>query len=773
MTHSNPRARSNNPFYLRRKRRLSLAVSAALAGILGGLIGTQPALAQPGSEAIEEVIVKARKRDESITDIPDAVTVFTADTIERAGINNVNDFANLTPNLMIREGFRDGVSFITMRGISTAQQGLPPVTVVVDGVQVAALDFINQGLVDIESIEVLRGPQGALYGAGAMAGAINITTAMPSDEMEGRLRVTGASGNDLRLQGVISGPLGDSENWSYRARASYRDFDGVVDNVRGDEVDFDEALQLGGRLLYEGDRLTADFRASFGAYEAGAIEQSRIPARPLSPNDSPFTARHAIPDFTGALFVPVLSIDQTVNDFDGTAFDIQSDFLGAEERDFVNLSMKLDYEFDQFTLTSITSYDDADQELAGDSDWAATDILGIAGAAASGFFPSLTGLTNVTGRAQSLDDDFEAFTQEFRLTSNNNGRFRWLAGAWYQDREARTVLSLPVAQNTNQLGPDFFQAVGAPFPRTDFKNDELWALFGQVNYDISDRLELTVGLRYDDATYDNTGYQCFGCEDAAFLLPSNDEFGNVVNTPEESDDDLQPKVSLSYDWSDQLMTYATYAEGYRPGFFNTGNPTAAESTENIELGFKYADASNRWSLYGAIFRIDYSEQQFSTIIGGPPFRLTTNIPSVDIDGLELEAALRATDDWTLSAGYGYVDAEESGSGLAVPNVPDYTFNLSSDYRFPVGESLDGSFRIDYRRQGSWYLARQELYEVTDRDYLNVRVSVAGENWMVTAFGTNVLEEFQANEFGLIDGVVGFVRSWSGGRQFGLEATWNF
>ncbi|MEM9533080.1 MAG: TonB-dependent receptor [Pseudomonadota bacterium] len=747
------------------------AVAAAVA--CGLIVAPAPASAQSGDVMLEEIVVKARKRDESLQDIPDAVTVFTADTIAAAGINTVNDFANLTPNLMIREGFRDGVSFITMRGISTAQQGLPPVTVVVDGVQVAALDFINQGLVDIESIEVLRGPQGALYGAGAMAGAINITTAAPTDTQTGRVRITGASGNDLRLQGVLSGPVGESGDWSYRVRGSYRDFDGVVDNVRGEEVDFDEALQLGGRLLYEGERLTADFRASIGNYEAGAIEQPRIPVRPLADTDSEFVRRHALADFTGAQFVPVTGIDTAVNDFDGAGFRIDSDFLGSEERDFVNLSMKLDYEFEGFTLTSITSYDDADQELAGDSDWAFADILGIAGAAGSGLFPDLAGLTNVTGRAQALNDDFEAFTQEFRITSSGDSPLRWLAGAWYQDREATTVLSLPVALNTNQLGPDFFGAVGAPFPRTDVKNDELWALFGQVNYDITEDLELTVGLRYDDATYDDTGYLCFACEDASALIPTNDEFGNVVNTLEQSDDDLQLKVSLSYDWSEQLMTYLTYAEGYRPGFFSTGNPTEAESTENVEVGFKYTAPSNRFSVYGALFRIDYSEQQFGTIIGGPPFRLTTNIPAVDIDGLELELLSRPTDNWTLSAGYGYVDAEESSNGFAAPNVPEYTLNISSDYAFPVGQNLDGSFRIDWRRQGSWYLARQELYEVSERDYLNVRVSVAGEAWTVTAFGTNVLDEFQPNEFGLIDGTVGIVKSWSGGRQFGLEATYSF
>ncbi|MFK7958034.1 MAG: TonB-dependent receptor, partial [Lysobacterales bacterium] len=613
---------------------------SALALAITTVLGIAPAGAQSGSGMLEEIVVKARKRDESLQDIPEAVTVFNADTIAAAGINTVNDFANLTPNLMIREGFRDGTSFITMRGISTAQQGLPPVTVVVDGVQVAALDFINQGLVDIESIEVLRGPQGALYGAGAMAGAINITTAAPTDTTQGKFKISGASGNDLRLQGILSGPVGESDDWSYRVRASYRDFDGVVDNVRGEEVDFDEALQVGGRLLFRGERLTADFRASVGDYEAGAIEQARIPVRPLADTDSEFVRRHALADFTGAQFVPVLSIDQTVNDFDGAGFQIDSDFLGAEEREFVNLSMKLDYEFDAFTLTSVTSYDDADQQVAGDSDWASADILGIAGAAGSGLFPALTGLSNVTGRAQSLNDDFEAFTQELRITSNTDSRFRWLAGAWYQDREAQTVLSLPVALNGNQLGPDFFGAVGAAFPRTDLKNDELWAVFGQINYDITDDLELTVGLRYDDATYDDTGFLCFGCNDLAAVIPTNDDVGNVVNTLEQSDDELQPKVSLSYDWNDQLMTYVTYAEGYRPGFFSTGNPTEAEGTENVELGFKYTSESNRFSIYGALFQIDYSEQQFGTIIGGPPFRLTTNIPSVDIDGLELEAQAR-------------------------------------------------------------------------------------------------------------------------------------
>ena len=752
-------------------RLLAFTLPLCLVGLGAAFMPAQSS-AQDAEEAsepavLEEIVVRARKRDENLTDIPDAVTVFTESLIEAAGIQSVNDFANLTPNLVIR----DGVTYITMRGITTAQQGLPPVTHVVDGVQVAALDFVHQGLVDIERIEVLRGPQGALYGAGAMAGAINITTASPSQEVEGRIKATLGNGNDRRLQGVVSGPLADSGIWSYRLRGSWRDFDGVTENVYGDEIDPDESLQLGARLLREGDRFTADFRVGYSDFESGAIEQARVAARPLDPgSDSLERQRHA--STAGGSFTPVIGIDDTVNDFDGPGLAIESDFIGFEEREFLNLSVKLDWQLEFATLTSITARDQLDQSLKGDSDWAGEDILGIAGAAASGLFPDLAGLTNVTGRAQHLEDNFEAVSQELRLTSESDTRLRWLFGGWYQEREATTVLSIPVALNGSETGPDFFGAVGAPIPRTDEKRDELWAVFGQASYDINESTELTLGLRYDHSTYDDTGYKCFDCTDQSAILWTNDDQGNQVATLEEEDDKLQPKVSVSYDWSDRLMTYLTYAQGYRPGFFSTGNPTAAESTDNYEVGFKFTGEGGRASLYGAAFFIDYSEQQVSRIIGTPPFRITTNIPSVDIQGLELEFMLRPSDQLTVSGGYGYIKAEDSDTGYDVHFVPEYTLNLSADYRASLNRLGTARVRVDYRRQGPWYLHPMETWEVDALDFLNVRASLERDNWTLTAYGTSLMDEYLPTQLSYL-GNIGFVKSWAGGRHYGVEVSYRF
>ena len=230
---------------------------------------------------LEEIVVTSRKREENLQAVPDSVTAFDAVTIENAGIDDVQDFIDLTPNISIRETFRAGVTFITMRGITTGQQGWAPVTYVVDGVQAGSLDAINQGaLMDIERIEVLKGPQGALYGAGAIAGAINVVTKKPTNEMEGRIKGSYARANDIKLSGAISGPLVE-DKILFRIGAYYRNTDGLIKSTDGVGLDFEEQATIRGRLLFNFEDVTIDLQASYSDITAGAADQELVSSADL------------------------------------------------------------------------------------------------------------------------------------------------------------------------------------------------------------------------------------------------------------------------------------------------------------------------------------------------------------------------------------------------------------------------------------------------------------------------------------------------------------
>lgn len=241
---------------------------------LSALLATDIGFAQI---ELEELVVTARKRSESLQDVPDAVTAFTAQDIETAGIDDIEDFIALTPNLTVRETFRSGVTFITLRGVTTGQQGWAPITFVVDGVQAGSLDAINQGaLLDLEQIEVLKGPQGALYGAGAIAGAVNVRTKAPSEEFEGQVKLRLGNGNDRAVSALLSGSLIEDK---LRGLISVydRDTDGLIDSTAGVDLDFEDQTTVRGRLIFNAtDNLSFDLRAAVTDIEAGAAFQDKL-----------------------------------------------------------------------------------------------------------------------------------------------------------------------------------------------------------------------------------------------------------------------------------------------------------------------------------------------------------------------------------------------------------------------------------------------------------------------------------------------------------------
>ncbi len=293
----------------------------------------------------EEVVVTARKRDERLQDVPAAVSAFTELAIEDAGIERAADFLQLTPNVTFASSESVGVNFLTIRGVSQVRNGESPVAVVVDGVVMTDPGQFDQELFDIQQIEVLKGPQGALYGRNAIGGAINITTKAASEEFEGKVKLGTGNGGRRKMQVAVGGPL--AEAMSFRLAASLVDHDGYIENTfLNEKVDPYEDSSIRTRLNWQlTDNLSIDVRAGGSETEGGSLN---------------FILQENCGEVNGC-FTGDSVFDR--NAADDTSTDITASRLGVNEREIATASVKIDYEMDFATLTSITAWSDQDEIL--------------------------------------------------------------------------------------------------------------------------------------------------------------------------------------------------------------------------------------------------------------------------------------------------------------------------------------------------------------------------------------------------------------------------
>ena len=674
---------------------LRMSTSAVFA-VLIGMTLPQGVSAQT-ELAIDEVVVTARKRDESLSDIPDSITVIGAQVIETANVSTIRDFADLTPNLTIIDQLRPGTQTMTIRGMTTVQNGELPVAFVVDGVNVPSMNFINQELVDIDRIEILRGPQGTLYGRGAVGGAINIVTKKPTDELEGRFRLTYAEGNALFVGGTGSGPMSDTAR--FRLSVSHRTEDGLIDNVgAGTEADFFDETSIQGRLEFQpSDALTLEIRGRYLEGEAGGI-----------------------------YLVPV-----TTAQIDDFSIPVSANLNGEDERDTWTFSVKADYVFDnRLRLTSMTGLHNTESFWFGDGDF-----------------------STVQKFAQDWTIDVYSYNQELRITSDDAGPTRWIGGLFFQEREDTEFTDFGTE------GPN--RTIGFAFPggAREIRDRRSWAVFGQVDHDFNDRFALSAGLRFDEE--DNRTY-----------------FGQLGISPEDSFSEWQPKVSLAYSLSDDVMGYLTVSRGFRPGGFSNTSGVLYENevSENLELGVKASLTDSRVQLNLAVFHIDFQDQQlfFSRVTNAGVQRFIINVAEATNIGAEIELAARITENFRLNASYGLTNTEIADfdgtgrfDGNDTPQVNDFSFNLAAECTNRIA-NLDFTGRLDYERRGEvdWDLAN--LVTTPEKDYVNLYLSIGNDDWNVFAFGRNLLDEQQPTAIGTdVFGPGNHLRAPSRPRQVGI------
>jgi iron complex outermembrane receptor protein len=647
----------------------------------GTLLGVSTAYAQSDeSSVLEEVTVIARKREENLQEVPDSVVAFGADTIERARIVQVRDVVSQIPNVSIEESLSPTSTFIGIRGVVSTRNGEPAVAMVVDGVQIGSSTEVSQAFHDAESIEVLKGPQGALYGRNAIGGAIIITSREPTDVLSGKVTAGIGSGDLVEFDGALSGPV--TENLKFRVAANFRDFDGTILNEYLNERAAGASISAAVNL--------SDAESAYTDFETNKDWRASLLWTPSDATSVDLRINNSDLEAGSYWYRPHVRLE-TSNDY--LEFPISTDVNSVAFRTIFGQTLKVDHEMNFGTLTSITAHLDTEERYGVPYEGRGSNMMGDVDFMnqfyvdrAIAMLPPADGAilaTQLQGVGSHNFYDVETWSQEFRLTSNEDGRFRWVAGAYVlltdRNETIRADLTIPGSPPLSARLPnglpgvtDFATTSGLLFETSNIQDNTAWALFLSTDYDITDRLTLTAAVRYDederkitrlDGPTVNTGGEGIG--NSVFGAECVIGVGGCVPrgfVEKKTFKAAQPKVSLAYDVTDQTMLYGTYARGFRSGGFNASGALLAETfdkeiLDSFEIGSKSTLLDGGLRLNGAVFYQDYEDVQVFEFDGAIFVQSLFNIPKSEIYGAELSFDWAALPSLTISGGVGFLKSE--------------------------------------------------------------------------------------------------------------------
>jgi iron complex outermembrane receptor protein len=693
------------------KSKLSLAILSALT--LSSF--TAPVFAEESKDDkdLEKITVTAQKRTERLSEIPVAVSVISGDQIDSAFSSSFESLQSLSPSVSFKKGTTSRNSAVTVRGIGTISFSVaaePSVSTVVDGVVLGRSGQAFTDLYDLERIEVLRGPQGTLFGKNASAGVVNITTKRPSGDTEGMLEATIFQGNEYRIKGKIQGQITDKAAGSFIATKS--GYDGNLFNVYNNQQ-VNGYDKQGFRAMLDVET-SSDSKMLFIFESAESNDDCCADIEGLPSGRNPNSA--AAPNSNG--------IVNDVADFDLDQRKVDHDFESRTSDKTTAFSVQFDKEIGDYSLTSITAYREWEN-----IEYREGDFTSIAGDSTEPVFGVPFQLHDVGPQT------WRQFSQELRIASPVGEKLDWQAGAflWKMDSERNFTRDASCQNNGGQFDQaishylttnmgienpneqqvaDFIESEdlacnandivsATAYMGTDFTN---WALFGDGKYHFTDDFTLLFGARYTDDQVEYTHTRV-----------SNDPYGrrgvgvrpateNTNFAGSTSNTDTSIKLGAQYDLGDAGMVYTTYSQGYKgPGFnvfYNMADkdtaPISEETSDAYEFGYKYA--SHDFMFNAAIFRTEiegFQANNFDNSSGVTITRLT-NAGNVSTQGFEFDFVWQATEDLTLSGGLSKIDAEideffcpvgencTDRSGLDVPFSPDMKYSLTADYITELG-----------------------------------------------------------------------------------------
>jgi iron complex outermembrane receptor protein len=696
---------------------------------------------------LEEVIVTAQKRSESLQDVPVAVNAFSADTIQEAGINNTADLAVMTPSLHTLNVQSPFTTKLQIRGIGTSQSDPalePSVGVFVDGVFLGRSGLGMSDLTDIERIEVLQGPQGTLYGKNTNAGAISLFTKRPSFEgYEGYVEASAGNYDMSSLTLAATGPLSDTLAWRLSGNIHQRD--GYLENSGAADGNDADDWNIQGKLLWEpNDRLSM----MLGGSHVDRDNTCCVPDATQGDAVQAELAKEGLP--------------QDKNDPRDykVATSVDSEF--ALESD--TLSLHIDYDMDWGSITSITAWNDYEYTQIVDQDRSQLDVIG--------------------GESEFFSGD--SLSQELRLDSQLGDDIDYQLGLFYYEQTTQRG----DGTTTVVLGNDFLTiasqeispAVGliaAPgdylFGKGVWDNDT-FAIFGQATWHIGERWHLTGGLRWTDEERKADLFSDNVSTAPAVVAGRAISYLSRLSTPvddtfKRSDDNVDWLLKAAYDIGDDSMVYASASTGTKSGNFNGVNGTPEqrefddEYTLSYELGAKMTLLDSRMRLNSAIFYTEVEDYQFQQGLpdGGT---IVSNAAEVEVSGLDLQLEAAALENLTLTAGLLYMHEYEVVSGpndgKKLSTTPDYTANLGATLVFPVADGalyLRGDYMyMDDHVTNNSNEPDDEAFQ--DRESLNAKLGWRNDNWNLSIWGKNLTDDGYA-------GLTSQIQRFSGSRAYYL------
>lgn len=719
------------------------ASALALLAATATAAAADPASGQPASTAqsstVSEIIVTGRMRSEVLQKAPIAVTAFTAKALTDANVRDVSDYIALTPNVSIVESQSAGNSFITIRGITQVRNGESPVAVVTDGVQQVSSRQFTIDPFDVQQIEVLRGPQGALYGRDAIGGAIIVTTKQPTDTFHESIAATVGNGDDYRVQAAVSGPI-LADKLLFRLSGDVRDFGGLLqDAYLHKTVDAERDRNIRGQLkAFLTDSLTADLHLEHLHTDAVGDEFQYQPAK-FDPNHPCFL------DPTDPFGGPTPSADRVSRTF-------CANNRGNNWRTIDDGSLKLEQKTGWATITNTFAVVQVSEYLGGDQ------------------FP-YTASRNVYGTdgTQTQFETDRSIQDEFRIASPDSGRFKWMIGAYYLG--AKRFISTTTGQD-NGLGvvevltqPKFNSPVNPTLSYlADHDENNAEAIFGNLSYDITDQLNASVAYRYDwdhrDQIIDplSTAGVPDGCVVAGPKGPCSRS-----TTFQRG----QPKVTLDYTPSRDLTFFADYGVGFRSGEYNQSGAAEAanlpgvydlvrpEVANTAEAGFKAKLLDGKLRINGTGYYTQDKDPFYFVFVGAVGAQILVNIDKVDLYGGEIEAVYSPIKDLNLFANYGYTHSrigkyafDPADVGNWAPYIPQETGSIGAQYRYRIDDSLNLFSRGEVELHGKQYWDPENSTARSAFALVNLQLGVESPDgkWSLTAFVNNLTDKAYNAEF---------------------------
>jgi len=752
--------------------------------------------AQAAELVLEEIVVTAQKIEESLSDTPIAVTAFTTDSLQSKGIDDISEIAEFTPNLVFDttspvSGLSSG-SVVFIRGIGNTDFSLttdPGVGTYVDGVYVSRSAGGVLDVLDVERIEVLRGPQGTLFGRNAIGGAINITSRKPSDKLSGTIEATAGNFDRRDIRGSIDIPF--SDNFRSTFAVSSKERDGFVDRVLiGDETGDEDKLAFRANFVWEPSE-NLDFglsydRTSIDEASAGSTLVAFTPG--AGTVGFSFANQDLVNDALGAAAGPdpiangLTFLNQFVTDGeDDTSF---ATGINGTDLDIQGISFNANYHGANYDLKYIFSYRETEGEFFRDPDnspFAITETL-------------------------NPDYDQDQTSHEIQLTGNAfESKLSYAAGLYYFEEDGTDNVFVPVFLPVPDA-PVGFPAVINNFATVDNSSE---AAYLQLSYSVTDQIAITGGVRH---TRDQKGFeftQFIGADAEGNGLPffpgavnQNGVLtpgllplvGNGSGVADDSFEETTYKFGIDATVGRDTLLYYSFSQGFKSGGFVLRYVAAVpeplsfepEVIDTHEIGVKWQSENNRFRLNAAAYISDYDDVQvtFFDVLGGP---ITANAGTVDIFGIEVEFSAILAPNLLLDVGYGYNDAEYDqinpvpGLSLNIDesadlvNNPENTFNIGLEYQLPLdGNEL--SFRVDYAYTDDIFNDAQNSPFLFQESYglLNARVRFSlQENLDVVIFGDNLTDE-RVIESGDSNFGLGFHEAnFNRPREYGLTVRYRF